>query len=249
VRSKVKSREQTALDLERLEKFVAYLGSLPGARFITASDAREIYADRSRDHEFTVEELASVCERSKTAITFQNVDRMWVSAAEIFSLTVMALAEYSRSNALPKFVKTVQPLGPREKYSGLYKPDSTVEVASLLDACVILASRDRELPISYLPAAVEIGESGKLSLEDFFATCCGLYFTIARGHGPPPRIAIERGNFEVGKYVTDEGARKDWAGTGTNPEGFSAPRQVELARLQAWTLKPAVADVSRIPKS
>ena len=52
----------------------------------------------------------------------------------------------------------------------------------------------------------------------------------------------------MGKYVTDEGARKDWAYTGTNPEGFSAPRQVELARLQAWTLKPAVADVSRIAK-
>src|SRR5579872_2298724 len=112
VRSKLKSPEQTALDLERLEEFVIYLGSLPGARFITASDAREIYADRSRDHEFTVEELSGLCERSKTSITFQTIDGFWVSPAEILSMVILALSEYSRSHALPRTVRTAQPLGP-----------------------------------------------------------------------------------------------------------------------------------------
>jgi len=40
------------------------------------------------------------------------------------------------------------------------------------------------------------------------------------------------------KYIAKDAARAfDWP---IHPEGFSAPALLELARLQAWTLKPAL---------
>ncbi len=241
-RSQIKSRDQTALDLERLEKFVAYLTTLPGAHFVTASEATEIYADKARDHAFSVQEISRLCEGGKKAITFQPLDGLWVSAAEILSLAAFSLAHYSRSGQLPKEVNATHPLGPKEN-SPVQSATSTLDRTSFLKACTAM-SLQLAAPFFYLPGAVSFSGEAILSLDDFFATCCELYLQIAGGELASATIPVVKGNFVVGKFVTDEGAKMDWAKTGTNPEGFSAPRQVELARLQTWTLKPAVADLS-----
>jgi hypothetical protein len=80
-----------------------------------------------------------------------------------------------------------------------------------------------------LPADVWIG-SEKLSLADFAAT-------LAADDGASAAVAVRKGNLEMEKYVsTDAKGTFNWP---IHPEGFSAPQLLELARLQAWTLKPA----------
>jgi len=80
-----------------------------------------------------------------------------------------------------------------------------------------------------LPAEVWIG-SQKLSLADFAATLAG-------DAGDAAAVTVRKGNLELEKYVTTDAQRTfNWA---VHPEGFSAPELLELARLQAWTLKPA----------
>jgi hypothetical protein len=80
-----------------------------------------------------------------------------------------------------------------------------------------------------LPADVWIG-SEKLSLADFAATLGG-------DDGASASVAVRKGNLEMEKYVaTDAKGTFSWP---IHPEGFSAPQLLELARLQAWTLKPA----------
>jgi hypothetical protein len=80
-----------------------------------------------------------------------------------------------------------------------------------------------------LPAEVWIG-SEKLSLADFAAT-------LAADNGVSSAIAVRKGNLEFEKYVATDAQRTfSWP---IHPEGFSAPELLELARLQAWTLKPA----------
>lgn len=53
----------------------------------------------------------------------------------------------------------------------------------------------------------------------------------------PGPITVVRGNLEFEKYVSNDpiGAFK-WP---IHPVGFSAPELLELAKLEAWTLKPA----------
>jgi hypothetical protein len=80
-----------------------------------------------------------------------------------------------------------------------------------------------------LPAEVWIG-SQKLSLADFTAT-------LAADDGVANAVSVRQGNLEMEKYVaTDARSTFSWP---IHPEGFSAPELLELARLQAWTLKPA----------
>jgi len=80
-----------------------------------------------------------------------------------------------------------------------------------------------------LPAEVWIG-SEKLSLADFAATLAG-------DDGAGSAIAVRKGNLEIEKYVSNDA----WGSFAwpIHPEGFRAPELLEMARLQAWTLKPA----------
>jgi hypothetical protein len=80
-----------------------------------------------------------------------------------------------------------------------------------------------------LPTEVWIG-SNKLSLADFAAT-------LASDDGTAGAVAIRKGNPEMEKYIaTDATATFSWP---IHPDGFSAPELLDIARLQAWTLKPA----------
>ena len=58
------------------------------------------------------------------------------------------------------------------------------------------------------------------------------------GKKPPEKVTIKPTKFAVGKYVADDDP-KLW-GWVIFPPGFRAPALMELARRQAWTLKPAV---------
>jgi len=55
--------------------------------------------------------------------------------------------------------------------------------------------------------------------------------------GASAAVGVRKGNPEMEKHVSTDGKGTfNWP---IHPEGFSAPQLLELARLQAWTLKPA----------
>lgn len=80
-----------------------------------------------------------------------------------------------------------------------------------------------------LPADVWVG-SEKLSIADFAAT-------VGADDGASATVAVRKGNPEMEKYIsTDASGSFKWP---IHPDGFAAPQLLDLARLQAWTLKPA----------
>jgi hypothetical protein len=80
-----------------------------------------------------------------------------------------------------------------------------------------------------LPAEVFIG-SQTLSLEDLTAT-------LASAVLEPRVIRVRHGVLKSEQYISKDASNSfKWP---IHPEGFSAPELLELARLQAWTLKPA----------
>ena len=81
-----------------------------------------------------------------------------------------------------------------------------------------------------LPAEVWVG-SKTLALADFAATLAG-------DDGSSASVPVRKGNPEMEKYIATDPARPfNWV---IHPEGFEARHLLDLARLQAWTLKPAV---------
>lgn len=80
----------------------------------------------------------------------------------------------------------------------------------------------------YLPDTVWLG-SEKLSVEDFAATLAG--------DTGGAEVTVRRGRPDFENRIGRDAARLyNWV---IHPEGFAPERLLEMARLQAWTLKPA----------
>ncbi|MDA4111548.1 MAG: hypothetical protein OK439_03355 [Thaumarchaeota archaeon] len=236
---KIKSRSEE--DLRNLDSFVKMVKELPDIHFVAASDALEIYKDKADSHHFTIDELRTLCEKSVDEVNYLQVSQeIWVSAAEIYGMVLIALNEFREKGVLPQSLSCPHPLGPTSFPKANFQIASW-DLGTFLDAC--RKEIDRTIDSGYISGTINVG-AVNLSPVDFFATCCWTFVEIANDR-IPRRVEAKQGNFEVAKMVTDEGAKKDWSYP-HYAKGFSAPKQTELARLQTWTLKPATADVSKI---
>jgi hypothetical protein len=242
---RVKSAEKVEEHLANLERFVELAQSLPNISFITAQDALKIYEDRSDGREFSPEEIRALCEKSVGSIYFYRVEEaVYLNPAEIFAIVLESLFFYSKHGSFPKRqLCHLHPYGPKKRIETNASAELSFEVSDFLAHCES-AYGEIELT-SYIPSSFRLSTS-TLSPEDMFATCCDLYLALRGEKQKSARIKVVKGKFDVGNYVTEEGSRKDWKLTYTNPEGFEAPRQTELAKLQTWTLKPAIPDPSKI---
>lgn len=161
-----------------------------------------------------------------------------ISPAEQFAIVVGFLARTIEDQRLPERVSVTPPLGPAEK------PPAT-EVAELPWP----AFRDALLDVQgaltthgQIPARVFAGAK-KIAPADFLrAAASAASAAAAAGSGRPAfpaMVAIPTGTaVATERYVADD-TPELFGGWIIHPDGFRAPRIVELAKLQAWTLKPA----------
>jgi hypothetical protein len=251
----LKSKTRIEEDYKQLESFV--IGAkkkFPHLRFITARDALKIYKDKASGRKFTREEIKGLCEKGVESINYQKVaEGVWVSPAESFVMIIEMLSKYRASGEkgmkMPKFVRLNQhPFGPKASFETVMSNGVLTPVKDFLHSCKIEFQKIRKS--GYLPSLVKIGQreknSKQLSAVDMFATACSAFLKLFddgdNGLDLKDNIQVVRGVFEIGKNVTLEGAKTDWK-YHLNPQGFEAPKQVELARLQTWTLKPATPNL------
>jgi hypothetical protein len=117
--------------------------------------------------------------------------------------------------------------GPTTREQTTYKGNTVPRAAferTVVDVTSFIRTHRR------LPPAAYIG-STKLALGDFAATLAGDDRSSAE-------VTVRAANLEFESYIGKDPQRLyNWV---IHPEGFSAPQLLELGRLQAWTLKPAV---------
>ena len=77
-----------------------------------------------------------------------------------------------------------------------------------------------------------------MSPADYLATLARTLEDVIGRARPPTNVARREGRYTADRYVAEDSP--DLWGWVIFPEGFHAPRIMELARLQAWTLKPAL---------
>ena len=87
-----------------------------------------------------------------------------------------------------------------------------------------------------IPSAVWLG-STPVSPESYLVALAQVSGTLLMKGGPPPSVHLAPAPLAAGKYVADDSP--DLWGWVIFPPGFRAPKLMGLARLQAWTLKPA----------
>ena len=79
----------------------------------------------------------------------------------------------------------------------------------------------------------------KIAPADFLRAAATVAAALADPPSFPERVAIPKGTtIATERYVADD-TPDLFGGWIIHPEGFRAPRIVEMAKLQAWTLKPA----------
>lgn len=229
-------KERALRDFESLVKFGS---SFKDVKFISASDAVHVYPRNLETvlPKSDVQKIVRNLSRRKE-ISFFKLGDGYYSPSQLFCAIVNFVVAFERSGKVPEKIAVSEPLGPLSPFkSKIRKKD--VGVASIFSA----ARRTSEFIASkgYLPSSIKIEKSVELEPSDFLATISGLSMTLLSGKTPGERIPILRARMILSEKYVDEEAFKRALEWKILPKGFSAPKILEQAKLQAWTLVPAIA--------
>jgi hypothetical protein len=217
--------------------YVAFIKAQPGVRFVTATELKGIYSDRAATHNFTRDDLAGVARAIQKEITFQKFDGYALSAGEAFDLLTNAMEAFIERQQWPSALSPASLDGPARAYvapvGGRRAP--TFEWEAFTRAVRDTAAYDRGM--RRLPSEIWIGTES-LSPADYLATLARALEDLSESGKAPSTVARREGRFTADRYVAEDSPEL-WSWP-IFPEGFHAPHIMELARLQAWTLKPAL---------
>lgn len=235
----MKPREFTEAGYRHFADFLGWVLAVEDVRPTCASCLPDLYPDLARGHTFSQDELAALSESLRGEISFQRLGDMAVSAAEAFGLLVSCLAGYAADGALPAAMDWRDVQNPKRRAA----PPSRATKASRQDllaaagAAAGFVAREGRVPDSVSLGGTDVPPG------DFLGAVAAVLSDL--WHGKPVRdevpIAGIPCRFE--EYV-DEGAAKSGWQSVMLPSGFTAPGLIELAKLGAWTLKPAVLAAS-----
>ena len=227
---KIKTKEQMQLELQCFRDYVGHIVSQPGVETLTASEAYNLYPDKSKDRMFTLEEIRGLVHSLQRGVTFAKLNDVVLSPAEIFYLAATTLGNATqKKGTFPTFVGLLGPT--RRTSSNVYQ----CSLKSLKEACSW--AKQFMDTTGRVPDAIPL-PGGSVSPIDFFETTNHLLrssddITKIKDSGP---IDIRDGKLLLEEQASDENA---W-GWIIFPKGFSAPNIMELAKLQTWSLKPAI---------
>lgn len=219
------------------EEYVKFIKAQSDVRFVTASELMKLYADRALVRSFSRAEILTIAQAAQREITFQRLDGLALSASDVFALLNEAATAYAEKNAMPEAVKLAPLYGPARTFepsAGRTKPVSLTWqafTAAARDVAGFMRAHQR------MPDAVWFGVES-LSPQDYLATLAAVIEQLIKNGKPPDQVTVREGRFTADQYVAEDSTRL-W-GWIIFPEGFHAPKIMALARLQAWTLKPAL---------
>ncbi len=236
-----RSAAETQAAFRRFGEYIDYICSIPGVRFVTASELPLIYPDLVRSEgasQADVAEIAArICRSGSNGLDFQVIGNRAYSVADQFELLTAAVGRLLGGQQV-RF-----PL----KASGLFGPDS---VAPQNDARTFpwTAFRDSTRDVldfiqtqRRVPARVFIG-ADQVSPASFLSGLAIVYEVNQKTGRLPADQDVQLS--ACGKLLPEDRVAEDtpglFGGWVIHKEGFRAPKLMELARLQAWTLKPAM---------
>jgi hypothetical protein len=227
-----KSKEESELAFRIFERYVELMKAYPRVRFATAREALELYPDRAQGRLFSAAELQRIAQRVVAeGITYQHEAEWALSPAEVFSLLTKAAKMFSEGRRNPDVRLTLSPLGPTE-------PTVSHEKISTDLSQLTRTIHDVESYLEFhqrVPNAVWLG-SKAASPEAYLKTVAA--YVAAGGRLAVEPIDVIPAELATARFVrADDPALWGWV---IFPPGFRAPDMMELARLQAWTLKPAL---------
>jgi peptidoglycan/xylan/chitin deacetylase (PgdA/CDA1 family) len=231
-----KPAAETEKAFQDFEEYIKFIKAQPGVRFVTASELMKLYEDKALTHSFRVGQIRQLAQAVREEVTFQKLDDLSLSAADAFSLLTEDMASFV-DNRRVDVVRLKPLLGPSRPFNpsaGSKRPREVSYldfVRAVLDTAAFCRARQQ------VPSEIWVG-AVCISPEDYLATLGAVISSPTSGPTSQLTVTIKEGKFTAAQYVAEDSPRLwNWA---IHPEGFHAPQIIALARLQAWTLKPAL---------
>jgi hypothetical protein len=232
----MKSPEETKAAYDVFEGYVRFMKRFPDVRFITATQAARLYRDKARGRKFTDDEIKTLARAVTGDVTFQQRDDYALSAAEIFAILNTYLANRAAGREPAAVAWQGTPYGPSNPAPALAEPvttDWSQFTRTSIDVADFLVKQRR------IPTVVWLGSTA-VPPEAYLVALARVVADLADGKPAPKSVEVGPARLAIAANVADDGQNL-W-GWIIFPRGFRAPAMMELAKRQAWTLKPALLD-------
>jgi hypothetical protein len=233
-----KTPEESRAAWQNFEGYVRFIKRFPEVRFITATQAARLYRDRARARKYTPEDVKALARAVTEDVTFQKHDDYALAAGEVFALLNEYVAEKGAGREPAALEWPGTPYGPSERVPLLMEAVTT-DWSQFTRTAADVADEVRKQ--GRIPPAVWLG-STPVPPEAYLVALARVARDLADGKPAPQTVDVAPARLAVGQYVADDGPNL-W-GWVIFPRGFRAPALMELARREAWTLKPALLDRS-----
>ena len=246
----MKSPRESQLAFEVFENYVRFMKRFPDVKFITATEAAQLYRDRARGKAFAPPELKAIAAAVSDQVTFQRHGDYTLSASEVFRLLNDYVAEATagrspsplpsapggegRVRGVQSITLTSTPYGPSNPVPVLTEPVTTDWSQFTRTAADVADFVRKEKRI---PTAVWLG-SKPVPPESYLCALAKVVVDLVDGKEPPATIVLRPARLAAADHVAAD-SPKLW-GWVIFSRGFRAPAMMELAKRQAWTLKPAL---------
>src|SRR5437667_1791083 len=229
----MKTAEESDKAFQYFEGLVTYMKSFPHVEFVTASEALDLFRDAAQQRVFSMQELGDIAKQVDSEVTFEARENYALSASEIFVLLNRFVTGVIRRKASEPILLESTPYGPGSPAVEL-KAEITVPWSQFsrtaLDVGGFLETRGQ------IPGQVWLG-SAAVPPESYLVALARVTSTLLLKGEPPESVSVPPARLAAAQYVAqDASALWEWP---IFPPGFHSPHLMELARLQAWTLKPA----------
>lgn len=230
----MKSPEDSEKAFQYFQDLVHFLKSYPRVQFITPSGAAQVFRDRAMMHVFSSAEVAAIAGQVDSNVTFQAGDNYNLSASEIFYIINRYLAAVVQRQGTESLLLERTPYGPSSPPAPL---TANLTAAWPQVARTILDVQDDLDKTGEIPSAIWLG-SQSIPPESYLVAIAQAAVSLTQNAQWPGTVTFAPARLAAADYVADDSPDLwDWA---IFPHGFHAPKLMSLAKLQAWTLKPAV---------
>lgn len=230
------SPEETERAFKYLEDLVSYMKSFQQVEFVTASQGLQIFPDRAQKHVFSTQEISDIASQVDAEVSFQVHSDYNLSASEVFLLLNDFVAGVVRKRSGEPILLDGTPYGPASPFLEAGSGAATLELPWSQFARTVLDVADQLEKTGQVPNAVWLG-SKAIPPESYLVALAQAAGTILLKGQLPDTVTMRPAHLAAGQYVADDAPSLwDWI---IFPPGFRAPKLMSLAKLQAWTLKPA----------
>jgi len=246
----MKSPEESERAFKFFEELISYMKSFPRVEFVTASQALQLFKDTAQRHVYSPEELAAIAKQVDPEVSFQVHDDYTLAPSEVFLLLNKYVAEVVRKAPPQPILLDGTPYGPTSPVVAGFSPPQengglkagATEVPWSQFSRTVLDVADYLAKNGQIPNAVWLG-SQPVSPESYLVALAQVTTRLLVKAEPPESVTLAPAHLAAAKYVADDSP--DLWGWIIFPPNFRAPKLMGLAKLQAWTLKPARAQASR----